>query len=67
VTFFPTAVAYPILMYMRITPDIPGWRKGLMWAVFGGMGLVALVATAGSLESIVHTASSFKLFGGRDA
>jgi len=39
--------------------------KVLMWIVFTLMGIVAVLATAGSLESIVHTASSFALFGAR--
>ena len=62
VTFFPTAVAYPILMYMRIKEVSPR-KKALMWFVFGLMGIIALAATAGSVESIVATASKFKLFG----
>jgi hypothetical protein len=37
--------------------------RNLMWVVFGLMGLIALLATAGSIESIIHTASSFELFG----
>jgi hypothetical protein len=34
-----------------------------MWVVLAVMSSVAVVATAGSVESIVATASSFKLFG----
>ena len=62
ITFFPTAVAYPILMFMRIKECSPR-KKALMWTVFGLMGAVALAATAGSIESIIATASKFKLFG----
>jgi hypothetical protein len=39
--------------------------RNLMWVVFGLMGVVAVLATAGSIESIIHTASSFQVFGTR--
>lgn len=55
------AVAYPILMYMRVKPTTPA-RRALMWAVFCLMGGVALVATVGSIESIVESAKTFTLF-----
>lgn len=37
-------------------------RRALMWAVFGLMGSIALVATAGSVESIAASAKTFTLF-----
>lgn len=60
ITFFPTAVAYPILMRVK---ECSPRKRALMWTVFGLMGAVALAATAGSIESIVATASKFKVFG----
>jgi hypothetical protein len=37
-------------------------QRGGLWVIFAVMGLVAVGATAGSLESIIHMASEFKLF-----
>lgn len=61
ITFWPTAVAYPMVMYMKVKAPGPHVRR-LMWAVFWLMAAVAVVATVGSIESIVHSASSFTLF-----
>ncbi|GBG00553.1 amino acid permease [Raphidocelis subcapitata] len=66
VTFAPTAVIYPILMYMRVASPGPHQRC-LMWVVLSVMSAVAVVATAGSIESIIATAGSFKLFSTPEA
>lgn len=52
----------------HITPsvaDVSPRMRAFMFTVFGVMALIALLATAGSLESIVEkaTGEGFKVFG----
>lgn len=60
-TYWPTAVFYPIAMYSKVySPQ--GFKKHLMLVVNVLMGLVAVLATVGSTESIVSSAAQFKPF-----
>ncbi|KAI8467603.1 MAG: transmembrane amino acid transporter protein-domain-containing protein [Monoraphidium minutum] len=61
ITYWPTAVAYPIMMYIRVKSPSAHVQR-LMWTVLVGMGAVALIATVGSVESIAHQASTFTVF-----
>ena len=61
ITFWPLAVFYPIQMYRKVySPQ--GLKVWFMLAVMGVMALVAVLATVSSLETIVQSASSFKVF-----
>lgn len=60
-TYWPTAVYCPIAMHSKVfQPN--GVKKHLMLAVNVAMGAVAVVATVGSVESIVSSAARFKPF-----
>lgn len=61
ITFWPTAVFYPIAMYRRVYSP-RGARAAAMTAVNVIMGVVAVLATAGSIETIIASASKFKPF-----
>jgi hypothetical protein len=65
-TFWPTAVYYPIAMYSKVYRP-QGLKKHLMTAVNVFMGTVSVLATVGSISSIVNSASHFKPFGGSGA
>lgn len=61
-TFFPTAVFYPIMMWRRVKPYGP-WANACMWVILVVMGTAAVMGTVGSVESIAESASKFQIFG----
>ncbi|KAF8062021.1 AAP2 [Scenedesmus sp. PABB004] len=62
-TFWPTAVFYPIQMFKKVY-NPRGPRRVAMNIINVIMGVVALLATVGSMETIVASASAFKPFAG---
>lgn len=60
-TFWPTAIYYPIAMYKKVY-NPAGPKLWAMNAVNIIMGIVAVVATVGSIETIVMSASHFTPF-----
>jgi hypothetical protein len=62
-TFWPTAIYYPIAMFKAVYKPT-GIKLWTMNAVNGIMCVVAVLATLGSVETIVTSASHFTPFAG---
>lgn len=63
ISYFPTSVLFPILMYKLVfKPKKP--MAALMYVVMVFMGLVSLMAVVGSIFSIIGSASQMKPFQG---
>lgn len=62
-TFWPTAIYYPIAMFKAVYKPT-GPKLWTMNAVNGIMCVVAVLATLGSVETIVTSASHFRPFAG---
>lgn len=60
-TYWPTTVFYPIAMYSAVYKP-QGAKKHLMLLVNVVMGVVAFLASVGSIETIISKAQHFKPF-----
>lgn len=64
VTFFPLAIYFPFAMYRKVKGDAISWAfSKLMWVIWVVLLGVAIVATVGSVRTIIVSWSTFEFFG----
>ena len=61
VTFWPLAIHFPFTCYRKIA-KISSAKSILMWIVYVSLLIVAILATVGSMRSIVVSWSTYKIF-----